>query len=174
VIFAPRLEEANLMNDSNPLQLLRTSYDDFVACVVSLPEARFLETMDGWAPRDVVAHLIAWNRFMIQASKSILVGEVPAYYVDAPNDYSNINAAFVQHHSSRSRALLLEQLSSSKQEFDDFITRLPIPELSANHGVAHYSGEPATVAKIIRSLASDYEYHTRQISSWAASRHKIS
>jgi hypothetical protein len=30
----------------------------------------------------------------------------------------------------------------------------------------HHSGDPATIAKIIDSLAGDYEYHTRQIEEW--------
>jgi len=169
-----RLEEVSIMDASHSLHLLRSSYDEFTASVQSLTDPQFLETMDGWTPRDVVAHLIPWNRFMIQASKSILAGEAPAYFVDAPNDYANINAAFVEHHSSRAKAVLLQELASSMQEFDEFIGSLASSELSASHGVSHCSGEPATVAKIIRSLASDYEHHTRQIKGWAATRQKVS
>jgi uncharacterized protein (TIGR03083 family) len=150
----------------NRMASLRASYDDFVACVLSLPEAQFLSPLDGWAPRDVVAHLIGWNRFMIQACTSIRSGEPPAYYADAPNDYRNINAALVEHYASRSRPQLLAELEASMAEFEIHIAGLPASERSADHGVTHYSGEPATVGKILRSLAGDYEHHTRQINTW--------
>jgi len=32
--------------------------------------------------------------------------------------------------------------------------------------VVHYSGIPASVSKIIHSLAGDYQYYTNQISEW--------
>ena len=156
------------MINSDPLYLLTRTYDEFVLCVLSLTEAQFLSPMNGWSPRDVVAHLIGWNRLMIEASLSILAGEPPAYYADAPNDYSNINAAFVAKHSSRSRANLLRELESSMVEFKTYIASLPPTELSADHSVTHYSGRSATISAIINSLTSDYQHHTRQISDWFA------
>lgn len=154
------------MEPSNPMASLRTSYDDFVACVLSIPEARFLSPMNGWAPRDAAAHLIGWNRFMIQACESIRSGEPPAYYADAPNDYRNINAALVEHFTSRSRRRLLAELAESMADFESYLAGLPADELGSDRGVTHYSGQLATVGKILRSLAGDYEHHTRQISAW--------
>ena len=154
------------MEQSNPMVSLTSSYNDFVACVLSIPEALFLSPMNGWTPRDIVAHLIGWNRFMIQSSISILAGEPPAYYTDAPSDYTNINAAFVEYHSSRSRGQLLAELALSITEFESYVADLPASEMTASHGVTHYSGQPATVAKIVRSLTSDYEHHTRQLNAW--------
>jgi hypothetical protein len=60
------------MEHPNPMPSLRTAYDDFVASVLSIPEARFLASMDGWAPRDVVAHLIGGEEFLL----SVRPGEV--------------------------------------------------------------------------------------------------
>jgi hypothetical protein len=122
--------------------------------------------MDGWSPRDVVAHLIGWNRHMIEASNAILGGEAPAYYADASNDYKHINAAFVQRHASRSKAALLDDLASSMDAFEAFVVALPPDELTASHGVLHYSGRPATVTGIVHSLAGDYQHHTRQVGEW--------
>lgn len=145
---------------------LRSAYDDFVECVLSIPEAHFLTPMDGWAPRDVVAHLIGWNRFMIQACTSIRSGEPPAYYADAPNDYRNINAALVERYASRSRLQLLAELAASMAEFEAYLGGLPASEFALDRGVVHYGGEPATVGKVVRSLAGDYDHHTRQINAW--------
>ena len=155
------------MYDPHPLIRLKRAYQDFYDGILSLPEALFTSSMNGWSPRDVVAHLIGWNRHMIAASTAILAGETPAYYADAPNDYKNINAGFVAQHASHSKVELLLQLESSMDEFDQYILALPPVELEASHGVVHYSGRPATVAGIIASLAGDYQSHTSQVIEWS-------
>jgi hypothetical protein len=103
---------------------------------------------------------------MIEASLSILAGNTPSYYEDAPNDYCNINAAFTAKHSSRSKQALLAELKSSMQSLETFLHDLPAEALAADHGVRHYSGVPATVGKIVQSLAGDYQYHTDQLREW--------
>ncbi len=122
--------------------------------------------MNGWSPREVVAHLIGWNSLMIEASLSILAGKTPAYYDDAPNNYSHINAGFTARYSSQSKQELLAELKSSMEGFEAFVLALPDGELAAQHGVRHYSGSSATVSKIIASLAGDYQFHTQQIIEW--------
>ena len=145
---------------------LKNAYQDFAGVILSLSNEQFLSSMNGWSPRDVVAHLIGWNSLMVEASLSILAGKSPSYYDDTPNDYSNINSGFTKRYSSQSKQELLAELKSSMEGFEAFALALPDEELAAHHGVRHYSGSPATVSKIIASLASDYQYHTRQIREW--------
>lgn len=149
---------------------LRQAYEEFRDLIDSLSEGTFLSSMSGWSPRDVVAHLIGWNGHMIQASSSILAGKRPSYYEDAWNDYSNLNSRFTAKYSSRSKDQLLAQLGESFAGFEEFVGALPAAELDADHGVRHYSGGPATVNRIIASLAHDYQYHTRQIQEWLEGR----
>ncbi|MBI5842132.1 MAG: ClbS/DfsB family four-helix bundle protein [Chloroflexi bacterium] len=145
---------------------LKKAYRDFAGIILSLSNEQFLSSMNGWSPRDIVAHLIGWNNLMIEASLSILRGKPPTYYDDTPNDYSNINSGFTARYSSHSKQELLAELKSSMEGFETFILALPDGELVAHHGVRHYSGSPATVSKIIASLAGDYQYHTQQIREW--------
>ena len=145
---------------------LKNAYQDFTKTILSLSDEQFLSPMDDWTPRDVVAHLVGWNSLMIDSSRSILAGKPPSYYDDSKNDYSNINSGFTKKFSSRSKQELLAQLKSSMENFEAFIFSLPDDELTADHGVVHYSGVPATIGKIINSLASDYQYHTNQILEW--------
>ncbi len=145
---------------------LNQAHQEFSTLILSLTDEQFLSPMDGWSPRDVVAHLIGWNGLMIEASRSILAGQTPAYYGDAPNDYSQINAGFTTKFSSRSKPELLTELKSSMDKFEAFLAALPAEELTNAHGVIHYSGEPATLTRIIASLAGDYRYHIRQIQGW--------
>jgi hypothetical protein len=145
---------------------LRRAYQDFTELILSLSEEVFLSPLNGWSPRDVVAHLVGWNILMIEASSSILAGQLPLYYADAPNDYSNINAGFTVKYSSRSMQELLAELKSSLEGLEAYVLALSPGELAADHGVRHYSGSPATVSKILESLAGDYCYHTNQIKEW--------
>ncbi len=154
------------MSTQNVTLPLKQAYDEFADIILSLSDVQFLSSMDGWSPRDVMAHLIGWNDLMIESSLSILDGEPPAYYDEAANDYSNINAGFTAKYSSESKQELLAELKSSFERLIAFIHGLPAEELTADHGVVRYSGIPATVTKIIRSLAGDYQYHTKEIQEW--------
>jgi len=154
------------MSEQEVILSLKSAYRDFVEVVLPLSDEAFLSPMDGWSPRDVVAHLVGWNSFMIEASSSILAGKPPAYYDDASNDYSNINAGFVMKHSSRSKQELLAELGASMKGFEAFLLALPAGELAAEHGVRYYRGSPATVGRTVESLAGDYRHHTRQIRTW--------
>lgn len=151
------------MSSQEVTSSLRNAYQDFTEVILSLSNEQFLSSMNGWSPRDVVAHLIGWNKLMIEASLSLLAGKPPAYYADTPNDYSNINAGFTAKYSSQSKQELLAELKSSMEGFETFALTLPEGELTEDHGVRHYSGDPATVSRIVASLAGDYQVHTRQI-----------
>jgi hypothetical protein len=155
-----------MMSDPNGMFAVKDACQKFAELILSLSDEQFLSSMDGWTPRDVIAHLIGWNSLMIDSSLSILAGKKPSFYEDAGNDYSNINAGFTKKISSNLKQELLAQLKSSTENLEAFIFSLPDEALTADHGVVHYSGVPATVGKIIHSLAGDYQYHTSQIMEW--------
>jgi hypothetical protein len=154
------------MPSHNVLLSLKNVYQDFTGLILSLSNDQFLSPMNGWSPRDVVAHLVGWNGLMIESSLSILAGKPPSYYDDAKNDYSNINSGFTEKYSSESKQELLVEIKSSMEKFEAFIDSLPAEELVADHGVVHYSGSPASVTRIVNSLAGDYKYHINQIMEW--------
>ena len=128
-----------------------------------LSDEKFIAPMHGWSPKGVASHLAGWNDLMIEAALSILAGQPPAYYEDAPNNYSNINASSVAKYVSHSKAELVTELGASMERLEAFVRALPQAELTANHNVYHYKGSPATVKQVIESLASDYQAHTREI-----------
>jgi hypothetical protein len=150
----------------DPTRALKSAYQDFCEAVREVPQDLFLARIDDWTPRDVVAHLVGWNRHMIQACQSILAGSTPDYYVDAPNDYRTINAGFVARYASSSRVSLLAELDAGLNELVGFAAALPPAEWNASHGVRHYRGAPASVARTLASLAGDYVLHARQIRAW--------
>ena len=142
------------------------TFSCFVVLIRSLSEDLFLASMNGWSPRDVVAHLVGWNSLMRLSCQDILQGKPPAYYADAANDYRDINAGFVARFASRDRETLLEELIGSKQVLVIFLQTVDPAEWEADHGVEHHSGGPATVARVLASLEHDYLDHTRQIETW--------
>ena len=151
------------MDNAAALAPLDHAWQALEAAVRTLSEERFLAPLSGWSARDIVAHLIGWNRHMIEASGSILRGQTPAYYADASNGYRNLNAAHVVAHPSHSREELLRELESSLKEFREFVMALTPGGINDSHGVLHYSGRPATVGDIIRSLTQDYRDHAAEI-----------
>ena len=154
------------MNNQDTVLPLKRAYQEFVDLIRSLSDEQFLAPMNGWAPRDVTAHLIGWNNFMIEASSTILAGKTPTYYEDAPNDFSTINAGFTAKYASRSKQELLDELKASMERLEAFVLGLPPGELENDHRARHYRGGPATVGKTIVSLAGDYRHHTLEINEW--------
>jgi hypothetical protein len=165
--------EVNVVSTERIAQL-KSAVDEFSVCVESLPEKSFLQAIDEWTPRDVVAHLIPWNRYFLEVCQGLQAGKTPTYYSDTANDYANINAEFVRRHSSRDRRLLLDELWTSFQEFHRYLLTLDPAEWNADRGVTHVRGGAATIGRVVDSLTSDYAHHTRQIREWAASWHRNS
>lgn len=154
------------MSNQDTISPLNLACQRFSNAIESLSDEQFLSARSGRTPRDVVAHLIGWNSLMIESSLAILTGIPPAYYEDAPNDYSTINAGFMKEYSSGSKGELLAELRSTMEKLQAFLQSLPAEELTASHGVAHHSGGPASVARIIASLTGDYDDHTSEIEEW--------
>jgi hypothetical protein len=154
------------MDRIDPTLVLRREYKMFCEVIRALPEELYLAKIDDWTPRDVVAHLVGWNRRMIVACQDILAGRTPDYYADAPNDYRTINSGYVARHASASREALLGELAAGLEELATYVSALEPSEWKASHGVKHYRGAPATVAGTLASLAGDYAHHAQQIREW--------
>jgi Mycothiol maleylpyruvate isomerase N-terminal domain len=156
------------MESTEYLFTLRNAYEAFYQCILWLSDNLFLEAMHGWAPRDVVAHLIGWNGNMITACNQILKGEIPEYYQDAVHDFQHVNAGFVAQYPSLDKYVMLSLLAESFEKFEAYLHGLDPGDFEAEHGVLHHSGDPATVGRVIRSQAGDYDFHRWEIEKWQA------
>lgn len=140
---------------------LRLTVGTFSASVLSLSEERFLAKINGWSPRDMVAHLIGWNRHVIKGSQQIQRGELPFYDIDPGEDYSKVNAALVRHYDSTEKQVLLDQLQASALELVEFLTSLDAERWAGDFGVRH--GGVVTIRGTIDELIDDYNHHRGQI-----------
>ena len=141
------------------------SIKDFVDCVASLNEELFLKRFNHWSTRDVVAHLIGWNRYIIEGSNQIRRGELPFYDIDPGEDYSKVNAVLVQEYSSTDRQELLDELQVSAQELKRFIQSLDSNEWSRDYGVRH-RGAIITIQNTVDELIEDYDIHKERLKKW--------
>jgi hypothetical protein len=145
---------------------LTRAVEDFHGEVASLAQGRLQQKLDGWSPRDIVAHLIGWNRYVIRGSRQIRKGELPFYDVDSGANYSKINAALVREYPSTDRQELLDELRASARELEEFLRSLDPGEWSHDYGVRN-EGSAVTIENTVDELIEDYDHHRRQIQEWA-------
>jgi len=145
---------------------LREGVRNLRTAVEALTPDAFLSELGNWSPRDIVAHLIGWNRYVVRGSKQLLKGELPFYDVDPGEDYSSVNARLVAEYSSESRGELLTELEQSATELASFLRSLSPHDWRRDSGVTH-QGEALTVGDTVADLVGDYFHHSEQIHEWA-------
>ncbi len=141
------------------------SIEDFVHCVASLNEDLFLKRFNHWSTRDVVAHLIGWNRYTIEGSNQIRRGELPFYEIDPGEDCCKVNAVLILEYASTDRQEMLDELQVSAQELKQFIQSLDSSEWSRDYGV-RLKGAVITIQNTVDELIEDYDIHTERIKEW--------
>ena len=154
------------MEIQEQIERLRTAVESFAESVDALSEDSFLSKLNGWSARDIVAHLIGWNRHVIVGSRQIQRGEVPFYDIDPGENYSRVNAELVQTYDSTDRRTLLEQLNTTAGELEEFLASLDPDTWARDFGVRHGSWT-VTILLTIDELIKDYDHHRKQIDDWA-------
>ena len=151
---------------------LSRGIEEFVRCMDSLPRNLFLKKINNWSSRDVLAHLIGWNRYTIKGCERIRRGELPFYFIDPGNNFSKVNAVLVQKYSSRNKRKLVDELKVSSQELKQFILSFDPAEWEADRGVRHEGGS-VTIKNTVDVLIRDYIHHKEQIEKWAKSANSV-
>ena len=147
------------------LEQLQRNLHAYIRTVRTLSTEQFLTKMNGWAPRDVTAHLIGWNRAYVQSTDAIRRGELPEVLVDPGQDFSRVNAGFVAQYDSTDPQQLLRELELSFQELARHYYTLDLSDWTTDFGV-RYGAEAITVDKWLRYLIEDYDNHRREIEAW--------
>jgi hypothetical protein len=131
-----------------------------------LPEPLFLKKMDGWAPRDVTAHLIGWNLYTIEGCQQLMKGKLPFYFIDPGDDFCKVNALLVREYDSKDKKYLIAQLNASAEKLRSFLTTVDSADWDTDFGVT-YNGESVTVKNSVDTLIFDFINHRQQIDEWA-------
>jgi hypothetical protein len=148
------------------IESLAAAVREIRAATEQLSEDAFLGPLGNWSPRDVVAHLIGWNRHMARGARQILAGELPFYDVDPGEDWSKVNARLVEEYPSRDREELLEEHEKAARELAELLRSLSDEQWSGRTGVV-YEGEELTVRRNVDCLIEDHHHHREQIRALA-------
>lgn len=153
------------MTIKEQVKKLTSSIEEFTKCVISLPENTFLHQFSEWSPRDVLAHLIGWNRYTVEGGEQIKKGETPFYFTDSGEDFSKVNAVLVTEYSSKDRRTLVNELKASSLELQGFLLSLDPIEWETDYGI-RYEGGPVTIKNTVDALINEYVQHSEQIEKW--------
>ncbi len=151
------------MSKNQQLRELDKAFDHFVRVVQSLSPTRFLTSLGSWTPRDIVAHLIGWNRNILVGCQQIQSGLQPFYHVDGPNDYRSLNAEIIARFNSIDRPALLRELAKGKDLLVSYLEGVDEHDWDRDFGARHYRGGAATIGRSIESLTNDYVNHAAEI-----------
>jgi hypothetical protein len=153
------------VDKSTQLEQHDRAYQDFVSLIGSLTREQFLRRRNAWAPRDVVAHLIGWNRNIRAGCDQIFAGQIPFYHADAPNDYRTLNAGFTARYDSMESDVLLRELADAARDLRTYFEAVDQADWSRDFGPRHYRGGPATIGRCAESITREYVEHGRDIAA---------
>ncbi len=146
---------------------LATAIVTFAEAVERQPAELFLSAVDGRTPRDIVAHLIGWNRAAVTASAELRRGQLPACLTDPGPNFSRINALAMAEYPSRDKAELLDQLRASAADYDMMLRDLPAAEWDDSHGIV-LGDWPVSNGNLAAALIHDFTHHRGEMECWPA------
>jgi hypothetical protein len=152
-----------VIRESN--EQLQRSVHQFIRTIRALSGEQFLQPMSGWSPRDVVAHLIGWNRGSIDVVDAICRGETPEVFIDAGEDFSKVNAAFVHQYDSTDMIELLREMELSYQELARHLYTVELEDWTREVTVPVWDN-PMTIEQYIQAVSKDYDNHRQEIEVW--------
>ena len=138
---------------------------EFIRCIEALSSDQLLAPLGKWTPRDIVAHLIGWNRYVVRGSRQLQRGELPFYDVDPGENFGKVNAALVEEYPEADGVELLSELRKSADELCAFLDALEESEWQRDFGVRH-GDEVLTIRGTVDELIRDYPHHREQIETW--------
>jgi hypothetical protein len=164
-LFLPVGKESTAMQTNPHFNQLGQAVSKFKTCIQDLPESKFLQPINGWTPRDVLAHLIGWNWLYITGIRKMKTGEQPSHYSDDDNDYRNVNAKSLETHSTTDQGILLDELDDSFQALQNYLLSLDPDDWKTDFGV-RFQGSTITIEDEIAEMVQDYDDHREEIQAW--------
>jgi len=132
------------------------------------PEKQDQVFLGVWSVKDLLAHLIGWDYTNIEATKSILAGELPEFYSYRDRDWQTYNAFLVEQHKKDDFVEVLYAVEASQRALMSFLGTVPAEEFDRDRGI-HFKRYKVTIARLLRAEAEDEEEHYRQIKEFAES-----
>jgi hypothetical protein len=144
---------------------LRQAVQDMRKTIRRIPEESCLDSMGEWSPRDILAHLIGWNRYTITACRKIRMGELPLKLAGNEGDYGIVDPDSVRLYNSTDCEMLLDEIETSYQSLENFLLFMKPEDWDKDFGV-QTGEETLTIENVVRALIKNYQHHLKQLVSW--------
>ncbi len=137
----------------------------FMQTIRTLSSEQFLQPMNGWSARDIVAHLIGWNHNCATVVNAVQAGETPQVFIDSGDDFSRVNAESVIKYDSKDMVELLREMETSFQALAQCLFKVD-EEIWSKKIIIPGLGYDPTIEKCTRAVSEDYEKHRLEIEAW--------
>jgi len=118
-----------------------------------------------WSVKELLAHLIGWDETNIDAAKSILKGQLPAFYEHRDHDWQTYNAMLVKKHKRDSFQELLGAVKGSQKKLIEFLQTVPPEHFNKDFGV-RFRGYKVTIQRLLEAECKDEQTHLQQITEF--------
>ena len=118
-----------------------------------------------WSIKDLLAHLIGWDRTTLRAVKSVLKGELPSFYKYHDRDWQTYNAMLVKKHKKDSVDELLAEARASQAALLKFLQTVPPEQFNKDFGV-RFHGYRVTIQRLLEADIEDDQIHRQQIANF--------
>jgi hypothetical protein len=115
-----------------------------------------------WSVRDLLAHLVGWDYTNINAIKSMMKGEIPAFYKYRDGDWQTYNARLVKRYKRGSLQELLATAKNSHEQLLLVLQTIPPEIFNKDFGV-RFHGYKVTIQRLLEAETKDEQIHYQQI-----------
>jgi hypothetical protein len=118
-----------------------------------------------WSTKDLLAHLMGWDKANLDAAKSVLKGQVPAFYEHRDPDWRSYNAILVKKYKKESMRELLSTAKDSQERLIRFLQTIPPEHFNKDFGV-RFRGYKVTIQRLLEAETKDEQAHYQQITDY--------
>jgi hypothetical protein len=118
-----------------------------------------------WSIKDLLAHLIGWDKTNLNAIRSVIRNQVPSFYEYHDHDWRTYNAMLVKKNKKDSCKELIATAKSSQQKLIEFLQKIPPEDFNKDFGV-RFRGYKVTIQRLLEAEADDERTHSGQITDF--------
>lgn len=158
--------KSQILRKDQILSSLMETRQNILAEVSKLSDAQQGQVFLGiWSVKDLLAHFIGWDKTNLRAAKSVLKGEIPAFYEHRDRDWQSYNAMLVKQYKKDSFQELLATARESQSKLIDFLQTIPPESFNKDFGV-RFRGYKVTIQRLLEAEWKDEQTHLRQITDF--------
>jgi len=159
-------EDGGTMDKASVLKNVDTEYKNLLEAVKGLDNDQMTERwLDGWSVRDILGHVLGWERLMVTWLGRMASGERPVAEGEDYSDPDAWNAKFALEFAPISGSTVLANWQQAHMNF------LKAAEALPDDRFGEKDGKPMTANRMLADNGSEhYKEHSAQILEWRKSK----